>query len=159
MDYNDIINNGKLIYSSLPSDRKLREWTLNTILLGVSYYKKVDLTPIDRLVCELILKAGKKISKKELGLTLGFDVETTVFQDQKYYMDEAEVKMYQRILQQLIKWHLIIIETTHKAVSTEEQTEDKPDNKEENKESYVKITKVGEMAIKKVVSFLSTMQT
>lgn len=153
MDYNDIINNGKLIYSSLPSDRKLREWTLNTILLGVSYYKKVDLTPIDRLVCELILKAGKKISKKELGLTLGFDVETTVFQDQKYYMDEAEVKMYQRILQQLIKWHLIIIETTHKAVSTEEQTEDKPDNKEKNKESYVKITKVGEMAIKKGYKF------
>lgn len=162
MSYTDIIDNGRLVYSSLPSDSRLRDWPLSSIQLGVSYYKEVALSPIDKLVCGLLLNAKGKMSKKELGLTLGFDIASTVYQGQAFYTDIAEVEMHQRLLKQLVDWHLIVVEQADTALTEEntvkESHDDSTDQGEKTteiieNEDFVRISTVGRLAIEKGYKF------
>lgn len=159
MDNKDIIEKGKLIYSSIPSDEKLRYWPLNSIQLNVSYYTKVDLNQIDIVICSLLLENGGSMKKLDLGLTLGFDIATTEYQGQNYYTDVAEVEMYSRLLGQLIDWHLIVVEND-KPVEQEETVQFDEDNEKSNIteskqeiEEIVRLTKVGKIAIEKGQKF------
>lgn len=159
MDYNNIIQKGRLIYSSVPSDEKLRKWHLNSTQLDVSYYTRVDLSQVDRLVGGLLMKNGGKMSKRELGLTLGFDVATTEYKGQNYYTDVAEVEMYSRLLNQLTEWNIIAIEKDNMPELSEDPQSDE-DNVKSNKETSkpsieetVRLTKVGKIALEQGQKF------
>src|SRR5574344_637616 len=80
MLYSDIINNGILVYKSQAGDKKLREWRIEERTCTVNFYKTEPLTEFDSIILRLIdsTESGK-ITREELGLTLGFDVADRVF--------------------------------------------------------------------------------
>ena len=81
MNYNIIIDNGRLLYKSQPSDTRLTTWLLNSIQLSVFFYREIPLSPIDKLICSLLINTNGQIKKEELGLTLGFDIVTKVYNE------------------------------------------------------------------------------
>lgn len=160
MEKKEIIEKGRLIYQSTPSDTKLRDWPLNSIQIKISYYTLAPLSAIDKLICSLLANSGGQMDKQELGLTLGFDIATTIFKSQSYYKDDAEVEMYNRLLDQLKKWNLITV-ISSKTDSIEEPTDE--DGTEISENAYapseipanelVRITKIGEIALERNTKF------
>lgn len=163
MNYNIIIDNGRLLYKSQPSDTRLTTWLLNSIQLSVFFYREIPLSPIDKLICSLLINTNGQIKKEELGLTLGFDIVTKVYNGQAFYADEAECKMYDRILKQVEEWKLISIDKVSGSTDMDEDSNDilSEDNKiEENDVSnlnssieVVRITKLGKLALEKGTKF------
>jgi hypothetical protein len=159
MNYKEIIDNGRLLYTSQSSDTRLTTWLLNSIQLDVSFFREVPLSPIDKLICSLLDNANGQISKEELGLTLGFDIATKKYNNQAFYTDEAECEMYNRLLKQVEDWSLISIDS----IVDVENSDDNPSD--ENQEDdlgastsmksieIVKLTNLGKYALDKNMKF------
>lgn len=47
MQYNDIINNGSLVYQSQAGDKKLREWRIEERTCSVKFYNTEPLSEFD----------------------------------------------------------------------------------------------------------------
>lgn len=152
MNYKDIIEKGKLIYSSQLSDKRLISWPLNSIKLSVSYYKETPMTPIDQLICKLISNNNGQISKQDIGLTLGYDIATTRFKGQAFYEDVAEKAMFDRLLSQLTEWQLISIDSKEGSEQEQSKNADITDD-ETNSIEIVRLTKLGDMALEKGKKF------
>ena len=71
MQYNDIINNGSLVYQSQAGDKKLREWRIEERTCSVKFYNTEPLSEFDSIILRLIdsTESGK-ITREELGLSL-----------------------------------------------------------------------------------------
>lgn len=159
MDYSNILSNGKLVYASCQSDSRLREWLLGSIQLNVSFYKQASLEKIDLLICQLLHEAGGSMSKQQLGLILGFDIATTEFNGKEYYLDAAEVSIFERLLHSVDKWNLIAIDSIS-SVQTEEEddtetasNQPQPESTENLGEPIVRLTRIGELALIRCVKF------
>mgnify|MGYP006867451888 FL=1 len=50
MDYNKILQEGNLIYSSCSSDNKFREWRLSKTICCVVYYITYELSKLDKVI-------------------------------------------------------------------------------------------------------------
>lgn len=158
MDYSNILSSGKLVYASCQSDSRLREWLLGSVQLKVSFYKQVALEKTDLLICQLLHEAGGSMSKQQLGLTLGFDIATTELNGQKYYLDTADVSMFERLLHSVHIWNLIAIDSIS---SIQEEVDDvettsgklQPENTDNSIESVVRLTRIGELALIRCVKF------
>jgi hypothetical protein len=159
MNYKEIIDNGGLLYTSQSSDTRLTTWLLNSIQLDVSFFREVPLSPIDKLICSLLDNANGQISKEELGLTLGFDIATKKYNNQAFYIDEAECEMYNRLLKQVEEWSLISIDNTVDVENSDDNPSD--ENQEEGLDEstsiksieIVKLTNLGKYALDKNTKF------
>ena len=159
MQYNDIINNGTLVYKSQAGDKKLREWRIEERTCTVNFYKTEPLTEFDSIILRLIDSTeGGKITREELGLTLGFDVADRVFGSKRYYRDSAEVALFNKLLDSVIKWNLIIEEPIKiempvnegsDIVFTTEEKEVIPEGgkKEVDESKYIRLTGLGRKAL------------
>lgn len=159
MQYNDIINNGILVYQSYAEDKKLREWRIEERTCSVNFYKTEPLTELDLVLLRLVNSMeGGKITREELGLTLGFDVADRFFGSKRYYKDEAEVSLFNKILDSVISCHLLI-EGSEKIEETDSENiiddTDSESNKsilEEDKKKveapkYLRLTVLGKKAL------------
>ena len=54
MQYNDIINNGSLVYQSQAGDKKLREWRIEERTCSVKFYNTEPLSEFDSIILRLI---------------------------------------------------------------------------------------------------------
>lgn len=163
MNYNEIIQNGRLIYESQPSDKHLTAWLLNSTQLSVSFYKETPLSPIDILICSILNKNDGQMKKQDLGLTLGFDIATTTYNGQTYYTDVAECEMYNRLLSQVTDWNLVSVEKTVETednklildneLSNDEQSEEITESTNESAIEIVKLTGLGKLALEKQTKF------
>lgn len=160
MEINDILG-GRLVYSSRVTDSRLREWILNSTRLTVRYYTKAALTVPDEVVCRVLLDAGGRLDKEELGLTLGYDVATRDFNGRRYYRDNAERGLFLRLIDSVEKWHLVVYEAPKGDVVTEEDDDDwlffleesaddvTDEKKESLKKSVVRLTPLGVLALQR----------
>lgn len=130
MDYNDIIDNGRLIYASLSKDQEFRRWRLNKTACYVVYYNTIELSKLDRIILLTLKHNNKKLYRNELAKILGFNVEDDFDVFPKRYKDNGEVAIYEGILNELQEYGLI-------------QTSD----------NKVFITYIGDLALKKGVKF------
>ena len=59
MDYNKILQEGNLIYSSCSSDNKFREWRLSKTICCVVYYITYELSKLDKVILLTLQYNGK----------------------------------------------------------------------------------------------------
>lgn len=161
MQYNDIINNGILVYQSQASDTKLREWRIEERSCSVKFYRTHPLSELDLVILRLVQSLEENnLTKEELGLTLGFDVSDTVFGEKRYYKDTAEVVLFSKILDRVIKWKLLkeealeddSTETNNDSVDQETENNSESTKKKEVKK-YIRLTKLGHKALEKNCKF------
>lgn len=159
MQYNDIINNGTLVYQSQAGDKKLREWRIEERTCNVNFYKTEPLSELDSVILRLVnSQEGGKVTREELGLTLGFDIADRFFGSKRFYKDAAEVSLFNKLLDSVMEWHLIIEVSEESAKSEDEdndpnvsisENENKPegDEKKEDAPKYIRLTKLGQKAL------------
>lgn len=161
MQYNDIINNGILVYQSQASDTKLREWRIEERSCSVKFYRTHPLSELDLVILRLVQSLEENnLTKEELGLTLGFDISDTVFGEKRYYKDTAEVALFNKILGRVIEWNLLK-EDIHEEDPTETEEESDDQETESNSEStnkkevkkYIRLTKLGYKALERNCKF------
>ena len=137
MQYNEIINKGTLVYKSLPKDSKLREWPVKETLCAVRFYRTEPLTELEVVLLRLINSLeGNKITKEDVALTLGFDVADKTFGDKRFYRDQAELALFNSMIDSVFKWHLAVEETEKVNCNLDDQLDSKEyeDGTEENAE-------------------------
>lgn len=108
MDYNKILQEGNLIYSSRPSDNKFREWRLIKTICSVVYYITYELSKLDKVIL-LTLQHNGKLYENQLARILGFNVEDDFDSTPKRYADQGEKDIFNGILSQLTTFGLINI--------------------------------------------------
>lgn len=158
MQYNDIINNGTLVYQSQTGDKKLREWRIEERTCSVKFYRTEPLTEFDSIILRLIDSTEDgKITREELGLTLGFDVADRFFGSKRYYKDSAEVSLFNKLLNSVIMWNLIVEESENE--NTDNENFDLSDSTENNEKvsienekktdspKYIRLTRLGHKAL------------
>lgn len=116
MDYNKILQEGNLIYSSRPTDNKFREWRLDKTICSVVYYLTYDLTKLDKVIL-LTLQHNGKLYENQLARILGFNVEDDFDSTPKRYADQGEKGIFKGILSQLTFFGLIILEENEVSMS------------------------------------------
>ena len=158
MQYNDIINNGSLVYQSQAGDKKLREWRIEERTCSVKFYNTEPLSQFDSIILRLIdsTESGK-ITREELGLTLGFDIANRSFGSKRYYKDSAEVSLFNKLLDSVMMWNLIIEEsedenTKDESLDISDSTEKNENVTEENHKKsnatkYIRLTRLGHKAL------------
>lgn len=158
MRFNNIINNGTLVYQSQAGDKKLREWRIEERACSVKFYRTAPLSELDSIILRLIdsTETGK-ITREELGLTLGFDVANRFFGDKKYYKDKAEVLLFNNLLDSVMKWNLIIEESVNEESNDESlnasditdinEKVSEENEKEESASKYIRLTRLGQKAL------------
>ena len=158
MQYNDIINKGSLVYQSQAGDKKLREWRIEERTCSVKFYKTEPLNEFDSIILRLIdsTEAGK-ITREELGLTLGFDIADRTFGAKRYYKDSAEISLFNKLLDSVMMWNLIVEEsekenTKDESLDIPEGTEKNENASEENHKKsdapkYIRLTRLGHKAL------------
>lgn len=157
MQYNDIINNGTLVYKSQAGDKKLREWRIEERTCTVKFYRTEPLTEFDSIILRLIDSTeSDKITREELGLTLGFDVADRFFGSKRYYKDSAEVALFNKLLDSVMSWKLIVEESEKEKTEPEnldlDDTTENNENPGENEKKsdapkYIRLTKLGHKAL------------
>lgn len=155
MQYNEIINNGTLVYKSLAKDSKLREWPVKETVCAVRFYRTEPLTELEVVLLSLISSLDNdKITKEDIALTLGFDVADKSFGDKRFYRDQAEIALFNNMMDSVFKWHLVVEETDEAKDNLEDQLysdeprkelEQKADNKKAIK--YIRLTTLGKKAL------------
>lgn len=93
MDYNKILQEGNLIYSSRPSDNKFREWRLIKTICSVVYYITYELSKLDKVIL-LTLQHNGKLYENQLARILGFNVEDDFDSTPKRYADQGEKDIF-----------------------------------------------------------------
>ena len=155
MQYNDIINNGTLVYKSQAGDKKLREWPVKETLCAVRFYKTEELSELELILLRLISSLeNNKITKEDIALTLGFDVAEKTFGNKRFYRDQAEISLFNCMIDSIFKWHLAVEESDNVDQSSEENSES--ENSEEANEEisakkeaikYIRLTRLGKKAL------------
>lgn len=155
MQYSDIIHKGTLIYESSLKDSKLREWPIKETSCAVRFYNTEDLSELELVLLRLIGSLeNNKITKEDLALTLGFDVAEKTFGDIRFYRDQAELSLFNSMIDSIFKWHLAVEESDSVDQSSEENfgSENSEAANEENsakKEAikYIRLTRLGHKAL------------
>lgn len=155
MQYSDIIDNGTLVYKSLLKDSKLREWPVKETSCAVRFYKTEDLSELELVLLRLISSLeSNKITKEDIALTLGFDVAEKTFGDKRFYRDQAEVSLFNSMIDSIFKWHLAVEESDSVDQCFEENS-DFEESEEDNEETsvkeeaikYIRLTGLGNKAL------------
>lgn len=155
MQYSDIINNGTLVYKSLLKDSKLREWPVKETLCAVRFYKTEDLSELELVLLRLISSLeSNKITKEDIALTLGFDVAEKTFGNKRFYRDQAEISLFNSMIDSIFKWHLAVEESDSVALCSE-KCSDSENSEEANEEisakketiKYIRLTRLGNKAL------------
>lgn len=106
MTYEDIIAKGILVYHSQKEDDELRSLPIKAHPCRVSYYMQENLTRFDELLCKLLLEEeSHSIGYYDLGTKLGFDIVNKP--DEGLFFDEAELHLYDTIIENTVEWGLI----------------------------------------------------
>lgn len=155
MQYNDIINNGTLVYKSQAGDKKLREWPVKETLCAVRFYKTEELSELELVLLRLISSLeSNKITKEDIALTLGFDVAEKTFGNKRFYRDQAEISLFSHMIDSIFKWNLAVEESDSVDQCSEENSESE-DSEENNGEfsakkeaiKYIRLTRLGNKAL------------
>lgn len=155
MDYQHIIEKGTLIYSSLPSDRKLRSWQIRESQCTVMFYEKEPLTDIETIILKLLYSCeGEEVTREELGMKLGFDMANRLYENVQFYEDRAEKVFFKKLLESSFKWKLIVEESN--VLPKAEDSSDisgVEENKQVEPKKIIRLTNLGKIALEENCKF------
>lgn len=155
MQYSDIINNGTLVYRSLRKDSKLREWPVKETLCAVRFFRTEALSELELVLLRLISSLeNNKITKEDIALTLGFDVAKKTFGIKRFYRDQAEISLFNSMIDSIFKWHLAV-EEAETVNEYADENQDSEETEEATKETsvkkaitkYIRLTRLGNKAL------------
>lgn len=155
MKYKEITSNGTLVYKSLSEDSRLREWAVKETSCAVRFYRTEPLTEVEVVMLRLINSLEKnKITKEDIALTLGFDVADKTFGDRRFYRDQAEIELFNNVIDSVFKWHLVVEKAEEVNNCSEEQLyyENSKEELEQDADGkkaikYIRLTTLGRKAL------------
>ena len=98
MNWQHIIDNGRLVYQSIEADTSFRNWALKVTRCNVSYYEIYPLDDIDKVICSILQEYDGIMEEYELATILGFNVKDNFDVIPKRYADVAEVQLFRAII-------------------------------------------------------------
>lgn len=101
------ISESQLIYKSQLSDSALRAWPLKKTLCKIYLYEDKPCSDIDKIICSTLYYHGGKLAADDLATILGFNVKDNDESDPKRYKDDAEICIFNKLLEPLIEDELI----------------------------------------------------
>lgn len=107
MNWNDILKENQLLYSSESRDKVFRKLRLREQLYAVQYYRIVALTALDSAIIETLQFNGGELNDLEFAEILGFSVVDN-FQE-KRYKDPAEKEIFDQMMKTVAEYSLIAI--------------------------------------------------
>lgn len=107
MNWQHIIDNGRLVYQSQEADTSFRNWALKVTRCKVSYYKTFPLADIDTVICSILQEHDGIMEEYELAAILGFNVKDNFDVIPKRYADVAELQLFRAIVKSVLDWGLI----------------------------------------------------
>lgn len=107
MNWQNVIEYGKLIYRSNGSDEPFCNWSVKKIQCNVSYYEVYSLDDIDVIVCSILSDSNGKMNEEEMATILGFNVKDDFDMSPKRYKDVAELELFRGIIKPVYQWGLI----------------------------------------------------
>lgn len=109
MNWQHIIDNGRLVYQSIEADTSFRNWALKVTRCNVSYYEIYPLDDIDKVICSILQEYDGIMEEYELATILGFNVKDNFDVIPKRYADVAEVQLFRAIIKPVFDWGLATI--------------------------------------------------
>lgn len=110
MNWQNIINNAGLIYTSTPDDKMFRTWSLKRTTCDVLFYEIYPTENIDKIICGIIDSNDGIIEESKIATMLGFNVIDNFEVSPKRYADNAELDVFKAIISPLLSWGLVIRE-------------------------------------------------
>ena len=107
MNWQHIIDNGKLVYQSQEADTSFRNWALKVTRCKVSYYETFPLANIDKVICAILQEHDGIMEEYELATILGFNVKDNFDIIPKRYADIAELQLFRAIIKPVLDWGLV----------------------------------------------------
>ena len=107
MNWQHIIDNGRLVYQSQEADTSFRNWALKVTRCNVSYYNIYPLDDIDKVICSILQEHDGIMEEYELATILGFNVKDNFDVIPKRYADVAELQLFRAIVKSVLDWGLI----------------------------------------------------
>ena len=101
------ISESQLIYKSQSSDSALRAWPLKKTLCKIYLYEDKTCSDIDKIICSTLHYHGGKLTADDLATILGFNVKDNDESTSKRYKDDAEICIFNKLLEPLIEDELI----------------------------------------------------
>lgn len=107
MNWETIIQKGKLVYQSREKDVPFRNWSLKKIQCEVSFYETYPLDDIDKIVCSILSNHNGTMEECEIATILGFNVKNDFDATPRRYADVAELQLFRAIVNPVLVWGLI----------------------------------------------------
>ena len=107
MNWQHIIDNGKIVYKSQEADTTFRNWALKVTRCNVSYYEIFPLDDIDKIICSVLQEHDGTMEEYELATILGFNVKDNFDVSPKRYADVAELQLFRAIIKPVFDWGLV----------------------------------------------------
>lgn len=107
MNWQDIIHNSELVYTSIPEDKGFRNWSLKKTTCNVSFYETYPIEDIDRIICGILDSNNGSLEENKIATILGFNVVDNFDITPKRYADKAELDIFKAIVKPVFDWGLI----------------------------------------------------
>lgn len=111
MNWQEIIDNSELVYASVSDDNGFRTWSLKETTCNVSFYEEFPIEDIDKIVCNILYSNNNTLDEERFATILGFNVIDNFETNPKRYADNAEFEVFKVIIQTVIDWGLIAVES------------------------------------------------
>ncbi|GAB2540984.1 DarT ssDNA thymidine ADP-ribosyltransferase family protein [Rufibacter soli] len=91
-------------YNNISNTSYTIDWEVKAVPYIIEYKVAYPITEIDEILCQILRDFDGKVTKSELGVTLGFNVLEC--EETGKYLDQAEVEIYENYLKELFKYGL-----------------------------------------------------
>lgn len=135
MNWQHIIDNGRLVYQSQEADTSFRNWALKVTRCNVSYYEIYPLDDIDKVICSILQEHDGIMEEYELATMLGFNVKDHFDVLPKRYADVAELQLFRAIVKPVYDWGLVT-KNIEKGIPTTYSLTELGERAVERKEKY-----------------------
>lgn len=105
--FSNKILESQLIYKSQPSDSTLRAWPLKKTSCRIYLHEDEPCSDIDKIICSTLYFHDGKLKAEDLATFLGFNVKDNDASTPKRYKDDAEICIFNKLLEPLIEDELI----------------------------------------------------
>lgn len=107
MNWQDLIYDAELVYTSTDEDKGFRTWSLKKTICNVSFYETYPIEDIDRVICGILESKNGFIEENKIATILGFNVLDDFEITPKRYADKAELDIYRAIVKPVLNWGLV----------------------------------------------------
>ena len=107
MNWQEIVDNSELVYTSTQEDKGFRTWSLKKTTCNVSFYETYLAEDIDKIICGILDANNNCLEEDKIATILGFNVIDNFDVKPMRYADKAELDIFRAIVKPVLDWGLV----------------------------------------------------